>query len=183
MLEPAGLLPRVEVNDLPHPCVVITIGLSASGKTTWSRTHRVPGRIGLDRLRALVGRDEADQDATRRAVRLQTLLLLARGVARRSCCCDDTNTVAEHRRRLTWWAARLRLAAVAVPFPVTLTDAWIRNSTRSPWPGRSPYGSRVPVAVLVEQHQRLGEVTEQGLAEEGFTHLCLPETELSPVEA
>lgn len=163
MAETSHLIP-VRTSSLPHPCVVATIGLAAAG---------LP-RLGLDRLRGVVGVDESDQDATARAVRAQALLLLGHGLLRRSVVVDDTSTTSDRRRRLTSWARRCRMAPVAVPFGhVPLAEAHGRNDARSEVPGRSGYARRVPGDVLHQQSDELAGTNAEDLAREGFTHVVV----------
>ncbi len=48
---------------LPDPCLVVLVGTSGAGKTTWADTHFAGRVVSTDRLRALVGTHEDDQRA------------------------------------------------------------------------------------------------------------------------
>jgi len=48
---------------LPNRCLIVLVGTSGAGKTTWADAH-FPGRVvSTDRLRALVGEHQDDQRA------------------------------------------------------------------------------------------------------------------------
>ncbi|HSM46107.1 MAG TPA: TIGR03560 family F420-dependent LLM class oxidoreductase [Acidimicrobiia bacterium] len=50
---------------LPAPCLIVLVGPSGAGKTTWADEHFAPGEVvSSDRLRAMVGAGEEDQSAS-----------------------------------------------------------------------------------------------------------------------
>ncbi len=49
---------------LPVPCLVVLVGTSGAGKTTWADAAFRAGQVvSTDRLRGMVGEDEHDQRA------------------------------------------------------------------------------------------------------------------------
>ena len=51
--------------DLPRPALVVLVGPSGAGKTTWARTHFAANEVvSADALRATVGSGEGDLDAS-----------------------------------------------------------------------------------------------------------------------
>ena len=71
---------------LPVPCLVVLVGPSASGKSTWAEAQFEPDEIvSSDRLRAVVGHGEDDLDATADAFALLDTIVdrrLSRGLPR-----------------------------------------------------------------------------------------------------
>ena len=54
-----------ELTRLPVPCLVVLVGPSSVGKSTWAAAHFAADEIvSSDRLRAVVGYAEDDLDAT-----------------------------------------------------------------------------------------------------------------------
>ena len=50
---------------LPSPCLVVLVGMSGSGKSTWAAAHFAPEQIvSSDMLRAAVGAGEDDMTAS-----------------------------------------------------------------------------------------------------------------------
>ena len=65
--------------DLPRPALVVLIGPSGAGKTTWARTHFASNEVvSADVLRATVGSGEADLDASVDAFTVLDAIVAAR---------------------------------------------------------------------------------------------------------
>jgi len=61
------------VVQVPQPCLVVLVGPSSAGKSTWAAAQFEPDEIvSSDRLRAVVGRGEDDLEATDDAFALLT---------------------------------------------------------------------------------------------------------------
>src|SRR3954453_9751576 len=90
---------------LPVPCLVVLVGPSASGKSTWAEAQFAPDEIvSSDRLRAVVGHGEDDLDATADA-------FVERRLARGLTTVVDTLGLDHDRRR----GYREQAAAHGVP--------------------------------------------------------------------
>ncbi|MDQ3898801.1 MAG: AAA family ATPase, partial [Actinomycetota bacterium] len=110
---------------LPDPCLVVLVGPSASGKSTWAGEWFPANRIvSADRLRALVGEDEHDRRAGTDAFAVLDLVL-ERRLRRRLLTVVDTVAMERERRRAYVALARHQgVPVVAVTFD--LPDAECR---------------------------------------------------------
>jgi alkanesulfonate monooxygenase SsuD/methylene tetrahydromethanopterin reductase-like flavin-dependent oxidoreductase (luciferase family) len=139
---------------LPVPCLVVLVGPSASGKSTWAESQFAPDEIvSSDRLRGVVGRGEDDLDATADAFALLDTIVEQR-LARRLTTVIDTLGLDDDRRQ----QYRLRAEANGVP-----CIARNRESTRP-----------LPAAALKQQLTRFAEVRGR-LDDEGFERVLRPE--------
>ncbi|MDQ1392746.1 MAG: hypothetical protein QOF30_1723, partial [Acidimicrobiaceae bacterium] len=74
-MRPAPGVTAVTVR-LPIPCLVVLVGASGSGKSTWAQENFRPGQIvASDDLRALVGEGPHDQRAATDAFDVLALVL------------------------------------------------------------------------------------------------------------
>ena len=77
---------------LPHPALVLLVGPTSSGKSTFAAAHFRPTEIvSSDRCRALVCDDENDQSATDAAFEVLHLLVDKRLERMRLTVVDATN--------------------------------------------------------------------------------------------
>jgi F420-dependent oxidoreductase-like protein len=144
---------------LPAPALIVLVGASSSGKTTWAREHFAGEEIvSSDSLRAMVGAGEDDQAASTAAFDLLERIVderLRRGL---TTVIDTTGLNAEARRR---WAEKGRQAGMPVHAVVFDTSAEVcreRNAALE---------RPIPKKVLDRQLSRVERVT--GLIEdEGF---------------
>ena len=67
---------------LPDPCLVVLVGATAAGKSHWAARWFEPDQVvSSDRLRAVVGRSERDQRASRDAFEVLDLIVAPDGAA------------------------------------------------------------------------------------------------------
>ncbi|MDQ2725694.1 MAG: ATP-binding protein [Actinomycetota bacterium] len=119
----------MEPVELPSPCVVILVGPSASGKSTWAAAHLpVDCIVSSDALRAVVGTGEDDLEASDDAFGLLDEIV-ARRMARRLTTVIDTLGLDTTRRR-RWRAAAntAGMACVAVLFDCLPTPSTVTRS-------------------------------------------------------
>ena len=158
---------------LPNPCVVVLVGPSASGKSTWAHEWFPTGQIvSADRLRALVGEGEHDQRAGTDAFAVLDLVLERRLRRKLATVVDTLGLDRERRRSYVALARRHGLPVVAVAFDVPDAECRARNRTR-PRP--------VPSKVLAGQLRRWAEVRDE-LPGDGFdaVHPPAPVTIVHP---
>ena len=128
---------------LPDPCLVVLVGASSCGKSHWAAQWFHPDAIvSSDRLRAVVGRGEHDQRASKDAFEVLDLVVdkrLRRGLV---TVVDSTALEADRRRAYLSLAARHGVPVYAVLFEPDEQLCRARNRTRA---------VPVPPKVLVSQ--------------------------------
>ncbi len=147
--------------DLPSRSLVLLVGPTGSGKTTFAARHFGSTEVlSSDAFRAIVADDEADLSATDDAFEVLHRVAASRLARGRLTVIDATNVQATARRPLLELAARQRVPAVAIVFDLPLEDAAARNGRR---PGRV-----VPRRALREQYadlqRSLPTLAAEGLA-------------------
>ena len=111
MIEPGGAQP------LPDPALVVLIGASGSGKSTWAQGRYRPQEIvSSDDLRGIVGSGRHDLDASTDAFALLDAIVAARVRRGLTCVVDTLGLDADRRRGFLAAAKAHRLPAVAVVF-------------------------------------------------------------------
>src|ERR1700739_4718277 len=156
---------------IPDPALVVLVGAAGCGKSTWAAERYLPAEIvSSDRLRAMVGSGEHDQEASADAFALLDQIVAAR--ARRHLTTVVDTLGLDAGRRKTWreLARHAGLPAVAVLFDTDPALCRQRNRSRA----RS-----VPAAVLDAQLRRLPDVTAQ-LATEGWDLVVSPAAAAAP---
>ncbi|MGY0461641.1 polynucleotide kinase-phosphatase [Kitasatospora sp. cg17-2] len=151
----------------PHPVLPVTegslvllVGTSAAGKSTFARRHFRPSEVvSSDTCRALVGDDENDQSVTADAFELLHFLVGKRLAAGRLTVVDATNVQADARKQLLAVAREHDARAEAIVLDVPVGVCAERNRTR---PDRE-----LPAFVIPRQHREL-RASLPGLAKEGF---------------
>jgi F420-dependent oxidoreductase-like protein len=149
------------VQRIAEGSLVVLVGPSASGKSTWAAAHVRPDEVvSSDRLRAVVGAGEHDLAASDDAFAVLELVVAAR-VRRGLTTVVDTLGL-DPARRAAWreLAARHRSPCVAVAFDTPPSECRQRNAERPP-------PERVPAKVLAGQFAAFAAQRE-GLAGEGF---------------
>ena len=101
--------------DLPDPSLVVLIGASGSGKSSFARRHFLPTEtLSSDACRGLVADDPNDQSATQDAFAVLEFIAARRLAQPRLTVVDATNVQRESRRALIQVAAAHDLFPVAV---------------------------------------------------------------------
>src|SRR5262249_31705081 len=142
---------------LPAPCLVVLVGMSGSGKSTWAAAHFAPEQIvSSDMLRAVVGAGEDDITASDDALGLLEQIV-ERRTKRRLTTVVDTLGLDPPRRQ----AARARqhaMPSACVAFSTPLAECRVRNRERH---------KSVPQRVLAGQARQFREQCVR-LADDGF---------------
>jgi predicted kinase len=145
---------------LPADALVLLVGISASGKSTFAERHFAPNQVlSSDQLRAVITDDPTAQSATEDAFDLLHRILAMRLRRGRLTVVDATNVEDWARAELIAAARRHRRPAVAIVLDLPLEVALARNAARP-----SP---RPPPGALRRQHRRLVE-SVQSLPHEGL---------------
>jgi predicted kinase len=129
---------------VPEPCLVVLVGASGSGKSTFAARHfAVDEVLASDAFRARLGRDEADQGVNRRAFGVLHAAVERRLAAGRTTVVDATNVRPEARRALVRRAAAARVPAIAIVLDLPLSDCLAGDLARA--------GRHVPAAIVERQ--------------------------------
>jgi len=133
---------------IPEPSLVILVGASGSGKSTFARRHFRPTEVvSSDACRAMVVDDENDQSANAAAFAILHLIVAKRLAARRLTVVDATNVRGPARARLRAIARDNDLPAIAIVFDLpdqVLLDRWAARTDR-----------RMGADVLAQQRDQL----------------------------
>ena len=157
----------MEVN-IPELSLVVLIGASGSGKSSFARRHFLPTEVlSSDFFRGLVSDDENDQSATSDAFELLHAVASKRLGARRLCVIDATNVQQEARRPLVQLARRYHCLPVAIVLNLPEKLCHERNAER---PDRD-FGRHV----IRQQSQQLRR-SLRSLKREGFRHIHVLKT-------
>jgi protein phosphatase len=145
---------------VPQLSLVVLIGVSGSGKSTFGRTHFRPTEvISSDFCRGLVADDENDQSATPEAFQLLNYIVGLRLAAGRLTVVDATNVQPDARRQLVALAREHDVLPVAIVLDVPEAVCIGRNADR---PDRN-----FDAAVIRRQRDQLRRGLK-GLQREGF---------------
>ncbi len=145
---------------LPDLSLVVLIGVSGSGKSTFARTHFRPTQVlSSDACRGLVADDENDQSATPAAFDVLHHIAAVRLRGGRLTVVDATNLKREDRAGLVRLAREADVLPVAVVLDVPEQVCLERNAARS---------DRDLHAGVVRRHRADLRRGLRGLAREGF---------------
>ena len=149
--------------EIPQLCLVVLVGVSGSGKSTFARTHFLSTEVvSSDFCRGLVSDDENDQAATADAFAVLETIVGTRLRRGRLTVVDATNVQPEARKTLVRLAKEHDCLAVALVLDVDPKLAATRNASR---PDRT-FGARV----VKQQHTQLVRGI-RGLRREGFSRV------------
>jgi protein phosphatase len=146
---------------IPDLSLVVLIGSSGSGKSTWARKQFLPTEVvSSDACRAMISDDENDQSVSAEAFRLLHFIVEERLRLGRLTVVDATNVKKESRESLLKLARQHHVLPVAVVFKINERICAERNAQR---PDR-----RLPPYVLNQQtmnlRRSLGHLREEGFA-------------------
>ncbi|MEI8146201.1 MAG: polynucleotide kinase-phosphatase [Alphaproteobacteria bacterium] len=149
--------------SLPEFCLVLLIGASGSGKSTFARKHfKLTEIVSSDWARGLVADDETSQEATADAFELVHALIEIRMRRRLLTVVDATNVRAEDRAKLVAIAKRWDALCAAIVIDPGEDICLERNAQR---PDRQ-FGAHVVRNQRAALHRGLG-----GLKREGFREI------------
>jgi protein phosphatase len=149
--------------EIPELSLVVLVGTTGSGKSTFARRHFKPTEImSSDYFRGIVSDDENDQSATTDAFDVLHYVAGKRLAAGRLTVIDATNVQPEARRPLIALARQYHALPVAIALDIPERICEERNATR---PDRQ-FGPHV----LRRQRQSLRR-SLPGLRKEGFNHV------------
>ncbi len=167
--------------ELPASALVVLVGVSGAGKTTFAARHFGPTQVlSSDAFRAIVADDPADQRATRAAFELLHLAARRRLERGRLTVIDATNVTRPARIQLIAIAERAHRPAVAIVLDPATEIAVARNASRD--------GRTVAAKVVERQAAELARWVGGGRAldGEGFAavhHVADPEATVDIVIA
>ncbi len=146
--------------DIPALSLVVLVGASGSGKSTFAREHFGPYEtLSSDVFRGLVANDEADQSATATAFDALQYVAAARLDAGLLTVIDATSVQPEARRRLVDLAKAHDVLPVAIVFDLPTSVSIARNAERA--------DRAIPAGVVKRQGDQLRRGLRH-LGREGF---------------
>lgn len=125
--------PRVvEAMEIPPDALVVLVGASGCGKSTFARTHFTETQVvSSDECRRLVSDDAGNQGATREAFAVFYTLLRGRLTHGRLTVADATNLHPYSREKLRQAADSRRRPRIAIVFDVPLEVCVARQGLRA----------------------------------------------------
>ena len=163
------------VIDVPEMSLVVLVGASGSGKSTFAAAHFAPTEvISSDFCRGLVADDENDQAASRDAFDVLHFIAGKRLAAGRLTVIDATNVQPESRKELIMLAREHDVLPVAIVFDLPERVCVSRNAARHD----RQFGQRV----ISRQREQLRRGL-RGLEREGFrrVHILRSEADVDAV--
>jgi protein phosphatase len=146
--------------EIPELCLVLLVGASGSGKSTFARKHFLPTEvISSDFCRALLADDENDQSVTKDAFELLNLVVAKRLKSGRPIVVDATNVQPAARRRLIDIAKEHHVFCVAIVFDLPESVLLERHAGR----GDRDFGAQVIRRQLHELRSSFRGMQREGL--------------------
>ncbi|MCM3695277.1 polynucleotide kinase-phosphatase [Microbacterium oleivorans] len=150
----------MSVLDIPALSLVVLVGASGSGKSTFAREHfGAYETLSSDTFRGMVGNDESDQSVTAAAFDALQYVAGKRLDAGLLTVVDATSVQPEARRKLVELAKAHDVLPVAIVFDVPESVAVERNAART--------DRHIPVGVVKRQNDQLRRGLRH-LGREGF---------------
>ena len=154
---------------IPELSLVVLVGASGSGKSTFARTHFRPFEtISSDFCRGLVSNDENDQSATKAAFDVLHYIAARRLEAGLLTVVDATNVQAEARKPLVELARRYHVLPVAIVLDLPERLCQARNQDRTD----RAFGPHV-----IRQQRSQLQRSLRNLQREGFRHVHVLQSE------
>ncbi|HIK03980.1 MAG TPA: polynucleotide kinase-phosphatase [Trichormus sp. M33_DOE_039] len=148
---------------IPELSLVVLIGASGAGKSTFARQHFQPFEVlSSDFCRGLVSNDENNQSASGDAFDVLHYIAAKRLAAGKLTVIDATNVQAEDRKVLLQMAKQYHCFAVAIVFDLPEALCHERNQQRS----NRNFGSHV-----VRRHTQMLRRSLHSLEKEGFRYV------------
>jgi protein phosphatase len=148
---------------IPELSLVVLVGASGSGKSTFARKHFLPSEVlSSDYCRYLVSDDENEQAATKEAFEVLHFIAAKRLAAAKLTVVDATNVQPEARKPLVELARKYHVLPVAIVLDVTERTCVDRNRQRAD----RNFGPHV----IRNQTQELWR-SIRNLEREGFRHV------------
>lgn len=145
---------------IPTNSLVVMIGVSGSGKSTFTKQHFAATQIvSSDFCRALICDDENDQSVNQEAFELLHWLVTKRLALGKLTVVDATNVKATSRQPLLNLAKTYSVPAIAIVFNFDLEFCLQQNAQR--------IHRVVPTEIIAEQFQEL-QTSISMLDDEGF---------------
>ncbi len=154
---------------IPELSLVVLVGASGSGKSTFARDHFAPTEIvSSDHCRGIVSDDEGSLDASADAFDLLHFIAAKRLARGRLTVIDATNVQGEARRPLVALAKEFHFLPVAVVLDLPERTCLDRNAKRP---------DRDMGAHVVHNHVAQLRRSLKGLQREGFRHVFVLRSE------
>ncbi|TXK19048.1 polynucleotide kinase-phosphatase [Homoserinibacter sp. GY 40078] len=161
--------------SVPESCVILLIGVSGSGKSTFAATHFGPYEtLSSDAFRGMVADDENDQSATAAAFDALRYVASKRLEQNRLTVIDATNVQPAARKAFIDLARAHDMLPVAIVLDVPEKLAIARNKGR--------VGRDFGAGVVRRQHDQLRR-SLRGLGREGFRRVHILDSEEAIAEA
>jgi protein phosphatase len=155
--------------QIPDLSLVVLIGSTSSGKSTFARQHFRPTEVlSSDAFRALVADDENDQSVSKEAFEVLHTVAGKRLTLGKIAVVDATNVQTEARKPLLELAARHHVLPVAIVFDLPERLLMDRHRSRQD----RPFGEGV-----IRQHCQQLKRSVRGLEREGFRRVFILRSE------
>lgn len=154
---------------IPELSLIVLIGASGSGKSTFARKHFQPFEVlSSDFCRGLVSNEENSQSATKDAFEVLRFIADKRLAAGKLTVIDATNVQMEDRKPLLQMARQYHCFAIAIVLDLPEELCHERNQLRSDAYGGKPrqFGPHV-----VRRHTQMLRRSLRGLEKEGFRYV------------